>query len=95
MPEAVIVSTARSPIGRAFKGSLTEVRPDDLAATIVDAANRKLVMDKAPGKFAVLPMEGVDASVATSSHPSAVGERRQRTGIDPGTSIAKTPRIPP
>ena len=33
MPEAVIVSTARSPIGRAFKGSLKELRPDDLTAT--------------------------------------------------------------
>src|SRR5687768_921698 len=30
MPEAVIVSTARSPIGRAFKGSLKEMRGDDL-----------------------------------------------------------------
>src|SRR3954469_25251898 len=38
MPEAVIVATARSPIGRAVKGSLREVRPDDLAATIVAAA---------------------------------------------------------
>jgi acetyl-CoA C-acetyltransferase len=38
MPEAVIVSTARSPIGRAFKGSLKELRPDDLTATIVRAA---------------------------------------------------------
>ncbi len=38
MPEAVIVATARSPIGRAFKGSLTEFRPDDLTATIVRAA---------------------------------------------------------
>ena len=35
MPEAVIVATARSPIGRAFKGSLTGIRPDDLAAQIV------------------------------------------------------------
>ena len=35
MPEAVIVATARSPIGRAFKGSLKDLRPDDLAATIV------------------------------------------------------------
>jgi acetyl-CoA C-acetyltransferase len=35
MPEAVIVATARSPIGRAFKGSLTSIRPDDLAAQIV------------------------------------------------------------
>ena len=43
MPEAVIVSTARSPIGRAFKGSLKDVRPDDLAATVVRAA-----LDKVP-----------------------------------------------
>ncbi|MFY1626714.1 acetyl-CoA C-acetyltransferase [Micromonospora sp. WMMD723] len=42
--DAVIVATARSPIGRAFKGSLREVRPDDLAATIVKAA-----LDKVPG----------------------------------------------
>ena len=43
MPEAVIVSTARSPIGRAFKGSLKDVRPDDLSARIVRAA-----LDKVP-----------------------------------------------
>ncbi|SDY73332.1 acetyl-CoA C-acetyltransferase [Micromonospora pattaloongensis] len=40
---AVIVATARSPIGRAGKGSLRELRPDDLAATIVRAA-----LDKVP-----------------------------------------------
>jgi acetyl-CoA C-acetyltransferase len=38
MPEAVIVATARSPIGRAVKGSLKEMRPDDLAAQMVVAA---------------------------------------------------------
>ncbi len=38
MSHAVIVATARSPIGRAFKGSLTGLRPDDLTATIVRAA---------------------------------------------------------
>lgn len=38
MPEAVIVAAARSPIGRAFKGAMTGVRPDDLTATIVQAA---------------------------------------------------------
>jgi acetyl-CoA C-acetyltransferase len=38
MTEAVIVATARSPIGRAFKGSLVDLRPDDLAATIVRTA---------------------------------------------------------
>jgi acetyl-CoA C-acetyltransferase len=42
MPEAVIVSTARTPIGRANKGSLVECRPDDLAATIVRAALAKV-----------------------------------------------------
>jgi acetyl-CoA C-acetyltransferase len=42
VPEAVIVSTARSPIGRAFKGSLKDLRPDDLAATIVMAALEKV-----------------------------------------------------
>ncbi|SHN65377.1 acetyl-CoA C-acetyltransferase [Geodermatophilus obscurus] len=43
MPEAVIVATTRSPIGRAFKGSLKDLRPDDLTATIVRAA-----LDKVP-----------------------------------------------
>src|SRR6476469_6357983 len=43
MPEAVIVSAARSPIGRANKGSLKDFRPDDLAALIVRAA-----LDKVP-----------------------------------------------
>ncbi|MDZ5442034.1 acetyl-CoA C-acetyltransferase [Micromonospora sp. 4G57] len=40
--DAVIVATARSPIGRAFKGSLRDVRSDDLAATIVQAALAKV-----------------------------------------------------
>ncbi|WP_029366347.1 acetyl-CoA C-acetyltransferase [Mycobacterium sp. UM_WWY] len=43
MPEAVIVATARSPIGRAGKGSLVNMRPDDLAAQMV-----KAVLDKVP-----------------------------------------------
>ncbi|CAM3387048.1 acetyl-CoA C-acetyltransferase [Nocardioides dubius] len=42
MPEAVIVSAARSPIGRANKGSLKDFRPDDLAATIIKAALDKI-----------------------------------------------------
>lgn len=42
MPEAVIVSAARTPIGRAFKGSLTQWRPDDLAAFAVNAAMEKV-----------------------------------------------------
>ncbi len=42
MPEAVIVATARSPIGRAAKGTLRDLRPDDLAATIIEAALAKV-----------------------------------------------------
>ncbi len=43
MPEAVIVATGRTPIGRANKGSLVECRPDDLTAHVV-----KAVLDKVP-----------------------------------------------
>jgi acetyl-CoA C-acetyltransferase len=42
MPEAVVVATARSPIGRAFKGSMTSIRPDDLTAQIITAALAKV-----------------------------------------------------
>ena len=42
MPEAVIVATARTPIGRANKGSLVDMRPDDLAAGIVRAVLAKV-----------------------------------------------------
>ncbi|WP_336050625.1 acetyl-CoA C-acetyltransferase [Streptomyces sp. CA2R101] len=42
MPEAVIVSAARSPIGRAFKGSLKDLRPDDLTAKIIETALAKV-----------------------------------------------------
>ena len=42
MPEAVIVATARSPIGRAFKGSMTSIRPDDLVVQMIKAALAKV-----------------------------------------------------
>jgi acetyl-CoA C-acetyltransferase len=42
MPEPVIVAATRSPIGRAFKGFLTQVRADDLAAEMVRAALAKV-----------------------------------------------------
>jgi acetyl-CoA acyltransferase len=38
MPEAVIVSAIRTPVGRAYKGSLRSTRPDDLAALAIKAA---------------------------------------------------------
>lgn len=43
MPEAVIVATGRTPIGRAYKGSLINVRPDDMAGMVI-----KAVLDKVP-----------------------------------------------
>jgi acetyl-CoA C-acetyltransferase len=43
MPEAVIVATGRTPIGRANKGSLVECRPDDLSALVI-----RSVLDKVP-----------------------------------------------
>ncbi len=42
MPEAVIVATARSPIGRANKGTLTTLRPDDMSAQIIRALMAKV-----------------------------------------------------
>ena len=43
MPEAVIVATGRTPIGRANKGSLVDCRPDDLSALVI-----KTVLEKVP-----------------------------------------------
>ena len=42
MPEAVIVATGRSAIGRAFKGSLTDIRPDDLSGYILAEVLNKI-----------------------------------------------------
>jgi len=42
MPEAVIVATGRTPIGRANKGSLVECRPDDLSALVIRAVLEKV-----------------------------------------------------
>ena len=49
MVEAVIVAARRTPIGRAFKGSLREMRPDDLSAVAIEAA--------------LADLSGVDASM--------------------------------
>ena len=62
MPEAVIVSAARSPIGRANKGSLVSMRPDDLAAQMVRAA-----LDKVPA------LDSVNDTVQTLVRPTAGG----------------------
>src|SRR5262245_49138132 len=60
MPEAVIVATARSPIGRAAKGSLVAIRPDDLATQVVTA-----LLDKVPQ----LPPTDVEDLIMGSGQP--------------------------
>jgi acetyl-CoA C-acetyltransferase len=44
MPEAVIVDAVRTPIGRAFKGSLAQLRPDEMGAHVLDA-----LLERNPG----------------------------------------------
>ena len=60
MPEAVIVATGRSPIGRAGKGSLVNYRPDDLLGYIV-----KMVMEKVPE----LPQDQIDDLICGCGFP--------------------------
>src|SRR5207244_2623024 len=62
MPEAVIVATARTPIGRAAKGSLVDARPDDLAAFAVRSA-----LDKVPE----LPLEELVDVIVGCGFPEA------------------------
>lgn len=65
MPEAVIVAASRSPIGRAFKGSLVSVRPDDLCGTIIDAALRQVpALDRS---------DVVDVIVGAANHTGEQG----------------------
>ncbi|MHC9292167.1 acetyl-CoA C-acetyltransferase [Mycobacterium sp. LTG2003] len=73
MPEAVIVATARSPIGRANKGSLVDMRPDDLAAQMV-----KAVLDKVPA----LDPRGIDDLIMGCGQPG--GE----SGFNIGRAVA-------
>ncbi|MBS44677.1 MAG: acetyl-CoA C-acyltransferase [Nocardioides sp.] len=86
MPEAVIVATARSPIGRAFKGSLKDARPDDLAVQMVRA-----VLEKVPS----LDPTTIDDLVLGTASPAGVsGHNLGRAvavlgGMDhlPGTTV--------
>lgn len=84
--EAVIVSTARSANGRAFKGALRDVRPDDLLASMVSAA-----LDRAPG---LDPAEIEDLIVGCGSPAGQQGNNIARAtavmlGLDgvPGTTV--------
>ncbi len=86
MPEAVIVSTARSPIGRAIKGSLASMRPDDLAVQMIRAA-----LDKVP---ALDPHDVDDLMLGCGSPAGEAGFNMGRAvavelGYDflPGTTV--------
>jgi acetyl-CoA C-acetyltransferase len=79
MPEAVIVSTARTPIGRAAKGSLVDARPDDLAAFAVRAA-----LDKVPG----LPEEEIVDVMIGCGFP------QERQGMNLGRRVALLAGMP-
>jgi acetyl-CoA C-acetyltransferase len=86
MPEAVIVSVARSPIGRAVKGSLAGMRPDDLASQVVQA-----VLDKVP---ALDPREIDDLMLGCAQPAGEAGYNIARAvavelGYDflPGTTV--------
>jgi acetyl-CoA C-acetyltransferase len=79
MAEAVIVATSRTPIGRAAKGSLVDVRPDDLAAFAV-----RDVLAKAPG---VDPGEVVDVMVGC-------GFPEQRQGMNLARRVALLADLP-
>ena len=81
MPEAVIVATARSPIGRAVKGSLKDMRPDDLAVQMVQAA-----LAKVPGARPDRDRRP-DARLRTAG-------RRVRQQPRPGRCRARGPRPP-
>lgn len=83
MPEAVIVSAARSPIGRAGKGSLASMRPDDLAAAVVRAA-----LDKVPELDPVL----IDDSMPGGGQPA--GEADELTRTPCGTPTRTSPSTP-
>jgi acetyl-CoA C-acetyltransferase len=79
MPEAVIVSTARTPIGRAAKGSLVDARPDDLAAFAIRAA-----LDKVPG----LPREEIVDVMIGCGFP------QERQGMNLGRRAALLAELP-
>src|SRR4051812_8804455 len=82
MREAVIVATARTPIARAFKGSLIDVRADDLAAFIVNA-----LLEKVP---AVDRASIEDVIMGAASHGGEQGYNMARNI----SSLAGLPDVP-
>ena len=86
MPEAVIVDAVRTPIGRAVKGSLKDVRADDLAAVPL-----KALVERNPGvDFAAdrRPHDGL----RLPGRRAGLQRRPQRRGCWPGSTITSRPR---
>ena len=85
MPEALIVAAGRSPIGRAHKGSLVDVRPDDLAALVICR-----VLEQVPE---LPPAQIEDIICGTASPAGEQGHNLARvlgilTGLNtPGTTV--------
>ena len=79
MPDAVIVSAARTPIGRAAKGSLVDARPDDLCAFAVNAA-----LEKVPA----LPREEIVDVMVGCGFP------QDRQGMNLGRRVALLAGLP-
>jgi len=79
MPEAVIVATARTPIGRAGKGSLVEARPDDLCAFAIRSA-----LEKVPE----LPHEEIVDVIVGCGFP------QERQGMNLGRRVALLAELP-
>ncbi len=79
MPEAVIVSTSRTPIGRAAKGSLVDARPDDLCAFAIRTA-----LDKVPE----LPQEEIVDVMVGCGFPE------QKQGMNLGRRVALLAGLP-
>src|SRR4051794_14695813 len=79
MPDAVIVSTARTPIGRAAKGSLVDARPDDLVAFAIKSA-----LDKAPG----LPHDEIADVIVGCGFP------QEKQGMNLGRRAALLAELP-
>ena len=91
MPEAVIVATGRTPIGRAFKGSLVDMRPDDLTALVVREVLAKFPeLDpherRGPASWAAASRPASRASTSRASPRSSPGSTTSPASRSTGTA---------
>ena len=99
MPEAVIVATARSPIGRAVKGSLATMRPDDLAALapLLALGARLLrcgVGLEVPQRRAGAAVAAGDGGRLPASRSEALSFAASVVPVSPGSSFASAIMLP-